>query len=62
MRSLGKTMQRRAFGYVMVIILIVTFAGAAGMYALENPNPGFRMTGDSQLNQLFIKNYLIKTP
>ncbi len=41
MRSLGKTMQRRAFGYVMVLTLIVTFAGAAGMYALENPNPGF---------------------
>lgn len=41
MRSLAKTMQRRAFGYVMIAILIVTFAGAAGMYALENPNPGF---------------------
>lgn len=40
-RSLGKTMQRRAFGYVMITTLIVTFAGAAGMYALENPNPGF---------------------
>ena len=45
MRSLGKTMQRRAFGYVMVITLIVTFAGAAGMYALENPNPGFTSYG-----------------
>ena len=40
-RALGKTMQRRAFGYVMIVILIVTFAGAAGMYAFENPNPGF---------------------
>jgi voltage-gated potassium channel len=38
-------MQRRAFGYVMVITLIVTFAGAAGMYALENPNPGFTSYG-----------------
>ncbi|MFO7669744.1 MAG: ion transporter [Bacteroidales bacterium] len=45
MRSLGKTMQRRAFGYVMGITLIVTFAGAAGMYALENPNPGFTSYG-----------------
>ena len=45
MHSLGKTMQRRAFGYVMVITLIVTFAGAAGMYALENPNPGFTSYG-----------------
>lgn len=41
LRSLGKTMERRAFGYVMITTLIVTFAGAAGMYALENPNPGF---------------------
>jgi voltage-gated potassium channel len=41
MRSVGKTMQRRGFGYVMIITLIVAFAGAAGMYALENPNPGF---------------------
>jgi voltage-gated potassium channel len=38
-------MQRRAFGYVMVITLIVTFAGTAGMYALENPNPGFTSYG-----------------
>ena len=45
MRSVGKTMQRRAFGYVIVIILIVIFAGAAGMYALENPNPGFNSYG-----------------
>jgi len=41
MKSLGATMKRRAFGYVFMITLIVTFAGAAGMYALENPNPGF---------------------
>ncbi len=41
LRSLGKTMQRRAFGYVMVTTLIVTFAGAAGMFALERSTPGF---------------------
>jgi len=41
MKSLGATMKRRAFGYVFMITLIVTFAGAAGMYALENPNEGF---------------------
>lgn len=41
MRSLGKTMRRRAFGYVILLAFIVTFAGAAGMYAFENPNPGF---------------------
>lgn len=45
MRSLGKTMERRAFGYVMIFTLIVTFAGAAGMYALENPTPGFTSYG-----------------
>jgi voltage-gated potassium channel len=41
MSSVGKTMKRRGFGYVMIITLIVIFAGAAGMYALENPTPGF---------------------
>jgi len=41
MKSLGATMKRRAFGYVFMITLIVIFAGAAGMYALENPNAGF---------------------
>ena len=35
MRSLGKTMQRRAFGYVVALTLVVTTAGAAGMYAFE---------------------------
>jgi voltage-gated potassium channel len=45
MRSLGATMKRRGFGYVFLIVLIVTFAGAAGMYALENPNPGFNSYG-----------------
>ncbi len=44
-KSAGKAMQRRAFGYVMMITLIVTIAGAAGMYALENPNPGFTSYG-----------------
>ncbi len=45
MRSLGKTMKRRAFGYVIVFTIIVIFAGAAGMYAFENPNPGFNSYG-----------------
>ena len=45
MNSLGATMKRRAAGYVLIITLIVTFAGAAGMYALENPNPGFNSYG-----------------
>ena len=41
MNSLAATMKRRAVGYVLMITLIVTFGGAAGMYALEKPNPGF---------------------
>jgi len=45
LKSLRKTMQRRAVGYVMAISLIVIFAGAAGMYALENPTPGFTSYG-----------------
>ena len=45
MSSLAATMKRRAFGYVMLLALIVTFGGAAGMYALENPNPGFKSYG-----------------
>lgn len=34
-RSLGATMRRRAFGYVMALTLIVLLIGAAGMYAFE---------------------------
>lgn len=41
MRSLAATMKRRAVGYVLMITLIVTFGGAAGMYALEQTTPGF---------------------
>lgn len=41
MKSLSATMKRRAFGYVFTLILLVTFGGAAGMYAFENPTPGF---------------------
>ena len=41
MKSLGATMKRRAFGYVVLLSLVVTFTGAAGMYAIENPAPGF---------------------
>jgi voltage-gated potassium channel len=47
MKSLGATMKRRAFGYVMVLTLLVTFAGAAGMYALEKGSPGFENYGMS---------------
>jgi voltage-gated potassium channel len=38
MRALAATMNRRGFGYIVLLTLIVTFAGAAGMYAFENNN------------------------
>jgi voltage-gated potassium channel len=39
MRALAANLQRRGFGYVVVITLLVVFAGAAGMYAFENETP-----------------------
>ncbi len=45
MKSLAATMKRRAFGYVSLLTLAVTFAGAAGMYAIENEAPGFDSYG-----------------
>ena len=45
MKSLGATMRRRGFAYVFILTVIITFGGAAGMYALENPNPGFESFG-----------------
>jgi voltage-gated potassium channel len=35
MKSLGNTMRRRGFGYVAALTVMVTFAGAAGMYHFE---------------------------
>jgi voltage-gated potassium channel len=40
MRALGASLGRRGFGYVLALTVLVTFAGAAGMYALENEAPG----------------------
>lgn len=39
MASLGSAMQRRGFGYVVLLTVMVTFAGAAAMYRFENENP-----------------------
>ncbi|MFN7116352.1 MAG: ion transporter [Saprospiraceae bacterium] len=41
-KSLGATMQRRGFAYVFALTLVVTFGGAAGMYAIERGNEGFQ--------------------
>lgn len=40
MKALGASLSRRGFGYVLVLTMLVTFAGAAGMYAFENQAPG----------------------
>jgi voltage-gated potassium channel len=40
LRSLGATMQRRAFGYVLALTVTVLLTGAAGMYAFENDQGG----------------------
>lgn len=40
MRALRATLERRGFGYVIILTLLVIFAGAAGMYAFESEIPG----------------------
>ena len=37
MRAVGKTLGRRGIGYVVALAALVTFGGAAGMYAFESP-------------------------
>ena len=36
MGALGASLNRRGFGYVVALTMLVTIAGAAGMYAFEN--------------------------
>lgn len=45
MKALGAAMQRRGFGYVAALTLVVTLAGAAGMYAFEKEGPAGRSLG-----------------
>jgi voltage-gated potassium channel len=40
MRALGANLSRRGFGYVIALTVLVTFTGAAGMYAFEKIAPG----------------------
>ena len=42
MKALGATMNRRGFAYVVALTVVVTLAGAAGMYTFENENPDGR--------------------
>lgn len=48
MKALGAAMQRRGFGYVVLLTIIVAVAGAAGMYFFERElpqGPGFDSFG-----------------
>jgi voltage-gated potassium channel len=46
LRSLRVIMRRRGFGYVMALATVITFAGAAGMYAFEREqSPGLPSYG-----------------
>jgi voltage-gated potassium channel len=40
MKALGASLGRRGFGYVIALTVLVTFAGAAGIYAFEHGSPG----------------------
>ena len=39
MKALGASLSRRGFGYVIALTVLVTVAGAAGMYAFESRAP-----------------------
>lgn len=45
MKSLGATMQRRGFAYMVLLTAVVAFGGAAGMFAFEKGNVGFESYG-----------------
>lgn len=47
MKSLNATMQRRGFSYIMVLTIVITFAGAAGMFAFENKPGGLQTYGEA---------------
>lgn len=44
MRSLRAAMRRRGVGYVSLLTILVSFVGAAGMYAFESPAEGGDLT------------------
>ena len=39
-RALRSSLERRGFGYVILLTILVVFAGAAGMFTFENHIPG----------------------
>jgi voltage-gated potassium channel len=47
MRSLAITMNRRGFGYMLILSVFVVFAGAAGMYAFESKHGHINSYGEA---------------
>lgn len=47
MRALGASMGRRGFGYVLALTALVTFGGAAGIYAFERSPGGLSTYADA---------------
>ena len=47
LRTLRSTFAGQALAFVVALTVLVTFGGAAGMYYLERPNPGFETYGDA---------------
>ena len=45
--TMRASMRRRGFGYVMALTLIIVSVGAAGMYAFESGDEGFRSYGEA---------------
>lgn len=61
MRAVGKTIGRRGVGYVVALTVIVTFGGAAGMYAFESPdalqNAGYMSAEQAQAEGIGLNSY-----
>ncbi|HET6243796.1 MAG: ion transporter [Bacteroidetes bacterium] len=47
MRALGRTLERRAFGYVLILTLMVCFVGAAAVFAFERETGAFNNYWDA---------------
>ncbi|HEX2532817.1 MAG TPA: potassium channel family protein, partial [Chitinophagaceae bacterium] len=47
MKSLGATLQRRGFPYVVLLTVVVVVGGAAGMYAFERNEEGLQSFGEA---------------
>ncbi|MBA3899754.1 MAG: ion transporter [Bacteroidetes bacterium] len=67
MRALGRTLERKAFGYVILLTLIICFVGAAAMYAFEKETGAFNSYGDAlwwtaMLITTIASEYWPKTP